>query len=99
MADDLAGLAWSYEEFHCLLIADAAPERLREVSRAIRERGGYQLMPEWATNPANHYLPRRRTEVSAQPDQLVRADNPLKKDGQLPKPAPGEPSLDDVTSW
>ena len=35
-ADDLAGLAWSYEEFHCLLIADAAPERLREVSRAIQ---------------------------------------------------------------
>ena len=37
-ADDLAGLAWSYEEFHCLLIADAAPERLREVSRAIQAR-------------------------------------------------------------
>ncbi|MGD9508779.1 MAG: anti-sigma factor [Geminicoccaceae bacterium] len=35
-ADDLAGLAWSYEEFHCLLIADAAPERLREISRAIQ---------------------------------------------------------------
>lgn len=35
-ADDLAGLAWSYEEFRCLLIADAAPERLREVSRAIQ---------------------------------------------------------------
>lgn len=35
-ADDLAGLAWSYEEFHCLLIADASPERLRQVSRAIQ---------------------------------------------------------------
>ncbi|MDN7673126.1 4Fe-4S dicluster domain-containing protein [Burkholderia oklahomensis] len=31
------------------------------VSQAIRERGGYQLMPEWGTRPANHYLPRRTT--------------------------------------
>ncbi|OZI60486.1 4Fe-4S dicluster domain-containing protein [Bordetella genomosp. 11] len=34
-----------------------------EVSQAIRERGGYQLMPEWDTKPANHYLPRRKTEA------------------------------------
>ncbi|ADU38567.1 4Fe-4S dicluster domain-containing protein [Variovorax paradoxus] len=33
-----------------------------EVSKAIRERGGYQLMPEWETNPANQYLPRRITQ-------------------------------------
>ena len=32
-----------------------------EVSQAIRERGGYQLMPEWETQPANHYLPRQVT--------------------------------------
>jgi len=31
------------------------------VSTAIRERGGYALMPEWNTRPANHYLPRQRT--------------------------------------
>ena len=30
-----------------------------EVSKAIRERGGYALMPEWETQPANQYLPRR----------------------------------------
>ena len=30
-----------------------------EVSRAIREREGYALMPEWETKPANRYLPRR----------------------------------------
>ena len=30
-----------------------------EVSRAIRERGGYALMPELGTRPANQYLPRR----------------------------------------
>jgi Fe-S-cluster-containing dehydrogenase component len=30
-----------------------------EVSKAVRERGGYALMPEWETKPANQYLPRR----------------------------------------
>jgi Fe-S-cluster-containing dehydrogenase component len=30
-----------------------------EVSRAIAERGGQALMPEWETRPANRYLPRR----------------------------------------
>jgi Fe-S-cluster-containing dehydrogenase component len=35
-----------------------------EVSKAIRERGGYQLMPEWETQPANHYLPRAVVSVS-----------------------------------
>ena len=32
-----------------------------EAARAIAERDGYQLMPEWGTKPANHYLPRRPT--------------------------------------
>ena len=35
-----------------------------EVSRAIRERGGYPLMPEWDTKPANQYLPRRVTAAA-----------------------------------
>jgi sulfite dehydrogenase (quinone) subunit SoeB len=56
-------------------------------------------MPEWGTSPANHYLPRRKTEVRIAADQIVRADNPLKKDGKLPKPALDEPALDDSTSW
>ncbi|OIR02700.1 tetrathionate reductase subunit B precursor [mine drainage metagenome] len=30
-----------------------------DISRAIRERGGYALMPELGTRPANQYLPRR----------------------------------------
>jgi len=34
------------------------------VSKAIEERGGYQLMPEWNTRPANHYLPRITTPAS-----------------------------------
>ena len=33
-----------------------------EAARAIAERDGYALMPEWETRPANHYLPRRITE-------------------------------------
>jgi Fe-S-cluster-containing dehydrogenase component len=37
-----------------------------EVSVAIRERGGYALMPEWGTRPANQYLPRKITELIAE---------------------------------
>ena len=36
-----------------------------EASKAIAERGGYALMPEWETIPANHYLPRSITEIIA----------------------------------
>ena len=32
--------------------------------RAIRERGGYSLMPEWETSPANQYLPRQVTPMA-----------------------------------
>ena len=56
-------------------------------------------MPEWGTHPANHYLPRRRTEMRIREEELQRVDNPLKIDRQLPRPAKSEPSLDDVTSW
>jgi Fe-S-cluster-containing dehydrogenase component len=35
-----------------------------DVSKAIRERGGYALMPEWETQPANMYLPRHITPSS-----------------------------------
>jgi Fe-S-cluster-containing dehydrogenase component len=69
------------------------------VATAIRENAGYALMPEWGTHPSNHYLPRRRTAMRIREDELERADNPLKVDGLLPKPAKREPSLDDVTSW
>ena len=69
------------------------------VSQAIRDNAGYQLMPEWGTHPANHYLPRRKTPLHIHEDELARTDNPLKVDGLLPKPAKSEPSLDDVMSW
>ncbi len=51
-----------------------------EVSQAIRDRSGYQLMPEWGTKPSNHYLPRRKTEMHIHEDELIREDNPLKKE-------------------
>ncbi len=34
-----------------------------ELATAIRERGGYALMPEHETKPANHYLPRSITAI------------------------------------
>ena len=34
-----------------------------DASKAIAERGGYALMPEWETQPANHYLPRSIMET------------------------------------
>ena len=35
-----------------------------EISKRIRDDYGYQLMPEWGTQPANHYLPRNRTNMN-----------------------------------
>lgn len=70
-----------------------------EVAIAIREGGGYPLMPEWGTKPANHYLPRRKTSITIHEDELVRADNPLKKERKLPMPDARDPTLDETTSW
>ena len=42
--------------------------RSRRSRCAIRERGGYALMPEWETRPANQYLPRRITAVAGSAD-------------------------------
>jgi Fe-S-cluster-containing dehydrogenase component len=70
-----------------------------EISVAIREEGGYQLQPEWGTNPANHYLPRRKMRITIHEDELVRADNPLKKETDRPHGPVEDPTLDDITSW
>jgi hypothetical protein len=69
------------------------------VSVAIRENGGYPLMPEWGTRPANHYLPRRRQRIRLHEDELTRVDNPLRKEGPLPPPPADRPTLDEITSW
>lgn len=70
-----------------------------EISVAIREEGGYQLQPEWGTNPANHYLPRRKMRITIHEDELIRADNPLKKETDRPHGPVEDPTLDDITSW
>ncbi|MEJ1392078.1 MAG: 4Fe-4S dicluster domain-containing protein, partial [Candidatus Sedimenticola sp. (ex Thyasira tokunagai)] len=67
-----------------------------DASKAIREEGGYQLQPEWGTQPANHYLPRRKQRIHISEDELVRSDNPLRKEEELPYDQ-GE-TLDDV-AW
>ena len=63
-----------------------------------REHGGYALMPEWGTQPANHYLPRRTTRMRIHADELLRADNPLVVEGHAPKPPSDAATLDDA-SW
>ena len=65
-----------------------------EVSIAIREQGGYQLMPEWGTKPANHYLPRRKTRITIHADELDRVDNPLLE--ELDAAVSEGASIDDV---
>jgi hypothetical protein len=34
----VTGLVWPYEEFHCLLIGDAAPDRLLTISQAVQSQ-------------------------------------------------------------
>ena len=66
-----------------------------EVSVAIRERGGYPLMPELGTQPSNHYLPRRKTTPQSDPQQVVREANPLRMDGR----EPAKPALPLAADW
>ena len=68
------------------------------VSKAITERAGYQLMPEWGTRPSNHYLPRRKTEIRIHPEDLERVDNPLKIDGKQPDSAHRAPGREDFAT-
>jgi Fe-S-cluster-containing dehydrogenase component len=59
------------------------------VSKAIREAAGYQLMPEWGTKPANHYLPRRAPAL--QTAGVGATANPLDIDGPMPQATEGRP--------
>ena len=67
-----------------------------EVSQAIRDRGGYTLMPELGTLPANHYLPRRKTGIEIHEEQLRRVSTPLNIDA-LPAGMPGPTTEDHAT--
>ena len=69
-----------------------------EVSVKIREEGGDPLMAEWGAQPSNHYLPRRKTHIRVREEELVRADNPLKREN-FTKPSKDDQSLDDIMSW
>ena len=69
-----------------------------DASIAIREEGGYPLMPEWGTKPSNHYLPRRKTKVRIHDDELERADNPLKKEG-VERVGPSDSETLDEVAW
>ena len=68
-----------------------------EVSSLIREEGGYQLMPEWGTKPANHYLPRRKQKIDIQQEDLERVENPLKGEN-FTTPSDDDMTLED-SSW
>ena len=66
-----------------------------EVSQAIRERGGYQLMPEWETQPANHYLPRQVTRSTApQAQPKFRLGDFLKGEPASGKHKPGSGAME-----
>ena len=68
-----------------------------DVSTMIRDNNGYQLMPEWGTKPANHYLPRKKVSIHIHEDELTRESNPLSKEKfDLNNK---KPTLDDSTSW
>ena len=70
-----------------------------EASLAINAAGGYQLMPEWGTEPANHYLPRRKVNIAVHEEDLQRVDNPLRKEDRGPRAPSTRTTLDDSTSW
>ena len=70
-----------------------------DASQAISDAGGYQLMPEWGTAPANHYLPRRKVGITVRDEDLQRVDNPLRKEDRKRREPTTRTTLDDSTSW
>ena len=70
-----------------------------EASLAINAASGYQLMPEWGTQPANHYLPRRKVNIAVHEEDLQRVDNPLRKEDRGRRAPTTRTTLDDSTSW
>ncbi|MBD3608974.1 MAG: ferredoxin, partial [Gammaproteobacteria bacterium] len=49
--------------------------------------------------PANHYLPRRKTQMTIHEDELIREKNPLKEEGHLPDPGRDAASLEDINTF
>jgi hypothetical protein len=67
-----------------------------EVSRAIRERGGYALMPELGTRPANHYLPRQLPQgvAPANAEAASPHQTTARPQAAAVRPAPREAALE-----
>lgn len=42
-----------------------------EASKLVRERMGYRLLPEAATEPSNHYLPKRKYKIQLNMDDIL----------------------------
>ena len=70
-----------------------------EASIAINLSNGYQLMPEWGTQAANHYLPRRKVNIKVHEEDLMRSSNPLDKEDRGERLPTTRATLDDSTSW
>jgi Fe-S-cluster-containing dehydrogenase component len=71
-----------------------------EASIAINLSNGYQLMPEWGTQAANHYLPRRKVDIKLHEEDLMRSSNPLDKEDRGPRQPSTSSTLDDsAASW
>jgi Fe-S-cluster-containing dehydrogenase component len=70
-----------------------------EASIAINLSNGYQLMPEWGTQAANHYLPRRKVDIKVHEEDLMRSSNPLDKEDRGQREPTTRVTLDDSTSW
>lgn len=49
-----------------------------EIAKAIAGSNGYQVMPEWGSNPANHYLPRKSCSGSC----TCSEDKSVSKEGK-----------------
>jgi hypothetical protein len=56
-------------------------------------------MPEWGTQAANHYLPRRKVEIKVHEEDLMRSSNPLDKEDRGQRKPTTRVTLDDSTSW
>jgi Fe-S-cluster-containing dehydrogenase component len=67
------------------------------VSKAIRDKMGFQAMPESGANPSNHYLPHRPKVIRVGEDQLtvIQGYDVDMRKKSVPE---GETTLDDIES-
>ena len=57
-------------------------------------------MPEWGTQAANHYLPRRKVNIKVHEEDLMRSLNPLDEEDRSQRLPTSSTTLDDsAASW